>query len=70
MARSDRDNCCCLRAARDWYDAVAVLVGAPFLASMFARVDEALLQRGTARGAVRESIVVFRRAVSCCVVWQ
>ena len=38
---------------------MAVLDDGPFLASMFALVDEALQQRGTARGAVRESIVVW-----------
>jgi hypothetical protein len=38
---------------------VALLDDGPFLASMFALVDEALQQRGTARGAVRESIVVY-----------
>ena len=37
---------------------MAVLDEGPFLASMFALVDEALQQRGTARGAVRESIVL------------
>jgi hypothetical protein len=40
---------------------VAVLDDGPFLTSMFALVDEALQQRGTARGAVRESIVL------CCI---
>ena len=38
---------------------MALLDDGPFLASMFALVDEALQQRGTARGAVRESIVVY-----------
>ena len=37
---------------------MAALDDGPFLARMFALVDEALQQRGTARGAVRESIVV------------
>ena len=39
---------------------MAVLDDGAFLASMLALVDEALAQRGTARGAVRESIALYR----------
>ena len=63
MAINDRERCCCFCEARDWYEAVAVLAEGAFLPRMLAWVEdeeeEALLHRGIARGAVRESIVVY-----------
>ena len=63
MAINDRERCCCFCEARDWYEAVAVRAEGAFLPRMLAWVEdeeeEALLHRGIARGAVRESIVVY-----------
>ena len=63
MAINDRERCCCFCDARDWYEAVAVRAEGAFLPWMLAWVEdeeeEALLHRGIARGAVRESIVVY-----------
>jgi hypothetical protein len=63
MAINDREKCCCFCDARDWYEAVAVLEEGAFLPRMLAWVfeeeEEALLHRGIARGAVRESIAVY-----------
>ena len=62
MAINDRERCCCFCDARDWYEAVAVLAEGAFLPRVLARLEdeeeEALLHRGIARGAVRESIAV------------
>lgn len=60
MAINDRERCCCFCEARDWYEAVAVRAEGAFLLRMLAWVEDeeedALLHRGIARGAVRESI--------------
>jgi len=63
MAINDRERCCCFCDARDWYEAVAVLAEGAFLPRMLAwfgaEHEDALLHRGIARGAVRESIIVY-----------
>ena len=62
MATNDRERCCCFCDALDWHEAVAVLAEGAFLPKTLAWVEEeeeALLHRGIARGAVRESIVVY-----------